>query len=322
MNFFTKTEERIDRFGDKYTKKTVIKHRVVLTAILALFLLITLLSSTVIIPSGFTGVSTQFGQVDPHVMDSGFHFKVPFVQGVRKVNNKQQEIEFKDQVWGESSERTVVYMAGVTVTYRINPEYSAWIYANVDNYKQNALPRTLVASAMKASMVALPSNDVTNRAKIEPLAVQNLQAAIDEKYNGEPVITIINVNIDDMDFEDSYNQAIAQKQISQMNYEQQQIENERSVAAAQAEAEKKVIEANAEADKKRITAEADAEQARIAAQAEADAIKSVADAQAEANRKLAESVTDALIEYEKVKSWDGKLPKVTDGNSLISFGIE
>lgn len=135
-------------------------------------------------------------------------------------------------------------------------------------------------------------------------------------------LTIINVNIDDMDFEDSYNQAIAQKQISQMNYEQQQIENERSVAAAQAEAEKKVIEANAEADKKRITAEADAEQARIAAQAEADAIKSVADAQAEANRKLAESVTDALIEYEKVKSWDGKLPKVTDGNSLISFGIE
>ena len=199
---------------------------------------------------------------------------------------------------------------------------TAWVYANVDNYKQNALPRTLVASAMKASMVALPSNDVTNRAKIEPLAVQNLQSAIDEKYNGEPVITIINVNIDDMDFEGSYNQAIAQKQISQMNYEQQQIENERSVAAAKAEAEKKVIEANAEADKKRITAEADAEQARIAAQAEADAIKSVADAQAEANRKLAESVTDALIEYEKVKSWDGKLPKVTDGNSLISFGIE
>lgn len=119
MSFFTKTEERIDRFGDKYTKKTVIKHRAVLTAILALFLLITLLSSTVIIPSGFTGVSTKFGQVDPHVMGSGFHFKVPFVQGVRKVNNKQQEIEFKDQVWGESSERTVVYMAGVTVWARV-----------------------------------------------------------------------------------------------------------------------------------------------------------------------------------------------------------
>lgn len=322
MSFFTKTVERTDRFGDKYTKTIVINHRVVITMILAVFLLCTILSSAVIIPSGFTGVSTKFGQVDPHVMDSGFHFKVPFVQGVRKVNNKQQEIEFKDQVWGESSERTVVWMSGVTVTYRINPEYSAWIYANVDNYKQNALPRTLVASAMKAAMVALPSNDVTNRAKIEPLAVQNLQSAIDEKYNGEPVITIINVNIDGMDFEDSYNRAIAQKQIAQMNYEQQQIENERAVAAAQAEAEKKVIEANAEADKKRITAEADAEQARIAAQAEADAIKSVADAQAEANRKLAESVTDALIEYEKVKTWDGKLPKVTDGNSLISFGIE
>ena len=322
MSFFTKTEERIDRYGEKYTTTTVIKHRVVLTVILAVFLLVTLLSSTVIIPSGFTGVSTKFGQVDPHVMDSGFHFKVPFVQGVRKVNNKQQEIEFKDQVWGESSERTVVYMAGVTVTYRINPEYSAWIYANVDNYKQNALPRTLVASAMKASMVALPSNDVTNRAKIEPLAVQNLQTAIDEKYNGEPVIMIINVNIDDMDFEDSYNQAIAQKQIAQMNYEKQRIENESAVAAAEAEAEKRVIEANAEAEQKRITAEADAEKERITAEAEADALKAVADAQAEANRKLAESVTDTLIEYEKVKAWNGQLPKVTDGNSIISFDVQ
>lgn len=322
MSFFTKTEERTDRYGTKYTKGAVIKHRVVLAAILAVLLVGTLLSSTVIIPSGFTGVSTKFGQVDPRVMDSGFHFKIPFVQGVRKVNNKQQEIEFKNQVWGESSERTVVYMAGVTVTYRINPEYSAWIYVNVDNYKQNALPRTLVASAMKASMVALQSGDVTNRAKIEPLAVQNLQAAIDEKYNGEPVITIINVNIDDMDFEDSYNQAIAQKQIAQMNYEKQQIENERAVAAAEAEAEKKVIEANAEAEQKRITAEADAEKERIAAEAEADALKAVADAQAEANRKLAESVTDTLIEYEKIKAWNGQLPKVTDSNSIISFDVQ
>ena len=130
------------------------------------------------------------------------------------------------------------------------------------------------------------------------------------------------MNIDDMDFEDSYNQAIAQKQIAQMNYEKQQIENERAVAAAEAEAEKKVIEANAEAEQKRITAEADAEKERIAAEAEADALKAVADAQAEANRKLAESVTATLIEYEKIKAWNGQLPKVTDSNSIISFDVQ
>lgn len=220
---------------------------------------------------------------------------------------------------GRSAERTVVYMAGVTVTYRINPEFSAWIYANVSGYKQNALPQTLVASAMKASMVALESDKVTNRAEIEPLAIKNLQEAIDLKYDGNRVITIVNVNIDDMDFEDSYNKAIADKQIAKMNYEQQQIENERAIASANAEAEKKVIAANADAEQKKIAAEAEAERQRISAEAEADAIKSVADAQAEANRKLAESVTDELIEYEKIKQWNGELPTVTGSNSIISM---
>lgn len=319
MGFFTKEVEYETYNGSKVKKKEILTHRIVLMAILCVFLLVTLLNCFVVIPSGYTGVRTTFGQIDKDVVSSGFSVKIPYVQSVKRVNNKQQDVMFEDQVWGESAERTVVYMAGVTVTYRINPEFSAWIYANVSDYKQNALPQTLVASAMKASMVALESDKVTNRAEIEPLAIKNLQEAIDLKYDGNRVITIVNVNIDDMDFEDSYNKAIADKQIAKMNYEQQQIENEKAIASANAEAEKKVIAANADAEQKKIAAEAEAERQRISAEAEADAIKSVADAQAEANRKLAESVTDELIEYEKIKQWNGELPTVTGSNSIISM---
>lgn len=227
---------------------------------------------------------------------------------LNKVNNKQQEMNFEEQVWGETSERTVVFMSDVTVTYRINPEYSAWLYTNVSDYQQNALPQTLVASALKASMVSLKSDEVTNRAKIEPLCVENLQDAIDEKYGGEQVITIVNVNINNMDFEDSYNQAIAEKQVVQMEYEKKQIENQTAINAANAEAEQKKIAAQAEADRQ-----------IIAAQAEDDAILAVAQAQAEANRELANSVTENLIEYEKIEKWDGKLPTVSGANSIVSI---
>lgn len=230
------------------------------------------------------------------------------MQSIKKVNNKQQEMNFEEQVWGETSERTVVFMSDVTVTYRINPEYSAWLYANVSDYQQNALPQTLVASALKASMVSLKSDEVTNRAKIEPLCVENLQDAIDEKYGGEQVITIVNVNINNMDFEDSYNQAIAEKQVAQMEYEKKQIENQTAINAA-----------NAEAEQKRISAQAEADRQIIAAQAEADAILAVAQAQAEANRELANSVTENLIEYEKIEKWDGKLPTVSGANSIVSI---
>lgn len=44
-----------------------------------------------------------------------------------------------------------------------------------------------------------------------------------------------------------------------------------------------------------------------------------AEAQAEANRKIAESLSDTLIEYQKVQKWDGKLPTVSGGNALVSI---
>ncbi|MBR1526936.1 MAG: hypothetical protein IJ640_09820 [Prevotella sp.] len=312
MSFFYTTEEKTDRYGHTYTNTRVHVGRIVVASVLVLFLLVTVLSSFTIIPSGYTGVRTTFGQIDNSVVPNGFALKIPYIQHIQKVNNKQQEITFKDTIWGESSERTVVYMADVVVTYRINSEYSAWLYANVTDYKQNALPQTLVASAMKASMVSLEAASVTNRSRIEPLAIQNLQDAIDRKYGGERVITIVNVNINNMDFEDSYNNAIAAKQVAQLEFERKQIENETAINVA-----------NAEAEQKRIAAQAEADKQVIAAQAEASAILAVADAQADANRKLANSLTDALIEYEKIKAWDGQLPTVTGGSgTLVGIDIE
>lgn len=305
--FYTK---QTDRYGDEYTKVHV--GRIIAAAIVAVLLLTTILSSFTIIPSGYTGVRTTFGQIDETVVQHGLKFKTPFVQHVQKVNNKQQEIAFKGKIWGESSERTVVYMDDVVVTYRINPEYSAWLYANVTDYKQNALPQTLVASAMKSAMVSLEDSKVTNRSYIEPAAVEKLQSAIDTKYGGVRVITVINVNINDMDFEPEYNAAIAAKSKAQMAYQTQQVQNKTAIEAA-----------NAEAEKRRIAAKAEADQRVIAAQAEADAILAVAEAQAEANRKLADSVTNTLIEYEKIKAWNGALPTVTsNAGTLVGIDIE
>ncbi len=283
----------------------------ILSIVLALVLVGTLVDSFAVIPSGHTGVRTIYGQVEDRVLPHGISVKIPFVQRVHKVNNRQQEVVFKDRIWGESAEQTVVFMENVVVTYRINPEYSAWIFENVTDYKQNALPSSLVASAMKNAMVALPTRDVTNRSKIEPLALNKLQEAIDAKYGGERVVSIVTVNIDNMDFEDSYNAAIAAKQVTQMQYEQKQIENNGVIRAAETEAEQKRIAAQAEADRKRIAAEADAQ-----------AIMAVAEAQAEANKKIADSITPYLIEYEKATAWDGKLPKVSGANAWVQLGIE
>lgn len=252
--------------------------------------------SFAIIPTGYTGVRITFGQIDNRTVQNGFNWKIPFVQKISQVNNKQQDIAYSGQVWSETSERTILYYEGVTVTYTINSEKSAWIYANISDYKKNLISDSLVASAIKSSSKELNSTDATNRGIIEPLAQEKIQDALNQKY-GDEVVFINKVVIANTDFEESYNQAIADKQTAQLAYEKQQIENKRQIEAAEAEAQVKTTQAKAEADA-----------AVIKAQGEADA-----------NKLLNDSITEKILKQQYYDKWDGKLPSVmnSDSSNLI-----
>lgn len=134
---------------------------------------------------------------------------------IHKVNNKQQDKHIEAQVWGEASDKTPVYAADVIVTYQVLPEKSAWLYSNVSDIK-NLVGDELVASAIKSAMAELGPNEVTNRTKIEPLAQQKLAESLVQKY-GDDVVFVNKVVINDMNFEDAYNEAIQQKSIAQQN---------------------------------------------------------------------------------------------------------
>lgn len=186
-----------------------------------------LLSQTfVIIPTGYSGVKTMFGQIDNTTVQNGFNWKIPFVQSIEKVNNKQQDVTFEDKVWSETADRTAIYYDDVTVTYQINPEKSAWIYANVSNYKNSLITQSLIASAIKSSSKMLDDIDATNRSIVEPLILENAQKSLNEKY-GENTIIVNKVVVNGADFDDSYNDAIAAKQKAQLEAEQQAVENQK-----------------------------------------------------------------------------------------------
>lgn len=242
-------------------------------------------NAIVIIPSGYTGVVTTFGQIQPTPMPNGLNWKIPFVQNVQQVNNKQQDISISERIWSEASDQTVVYMEGVNITYQISSDKSAWIYANVSNYTENLLSSSLVSSAMKMAAKTLSTEDVTNRSIIEPIARETLQEQLDEKY-GTDTVRIIKVIISNIDFEDAYNAAIEARQLAKMEQERQEIENATNLAKAEAEAEA----------------------ARIRAQGQADA-----------NTILTQSITDATQMQDIIETWDGKLPStlVTDGSSIF-----
>lgn len=274
--------------------------RIGLVLAILLFTAVTLVSSIVVIPTGYTGVRTTFGQIDSRPVPSGLSLVIPYVQKVEKVNNKQQDIVFRDKVWSETSNRTAIYYEDVTVTYQINPEYSAWIYSNVTNYRDNLVSQSLAASGIKSTSKELNDVDATNRSIIEPLAQEHIQKLLDEKY-GPSVVIINKVVIGNADFDDSYNEAIAAKQRAKLEAEQQAIENQKAIEKA----------------------EADAAVTRTRAQAEADAKVIEAQAQADANRLLEESLTDQVLKDKYLEKWDGKLPGfVGSGDSSVLVGID
>lgn len=249
-----------------------------------------------IIPTGYTGVRTTFGIIDRESAMPGLNLTAPMVQRISLVNNKQQDIRFDEQIWSETKEQTPVYMQGVSVTYQIVPESSAWIYANVENWVEELVDYDLVSSALKAASRQLEADTVTNRAEIEPDSEAALQKAIDEKYGGDRVI-IKNVVINNMDFDESYNAAIAKKSEAMQKQQEQAITNKTNEDRAASEAE----------------------QARQRAQGDADAELIRANAKAKANKIVSESITALTQRQDAIDKWDGTLPKAAgDG---VSFGI-
>ena len=247
-----------------------------------------------IVPTGYTGVRTTFGQISENTVPQGFNLKVPLVQSIKLVNNKQQDAKINTQIWGETEEKTPVYASDIFVTYQISNKASAWIFRNISD-TNDLISDSLVASATKSAMVELKASEVTNRTKIEPLIKEKLMKSIDEKY-GENKISILKVVVNQMDFEEDYNKAIAEKSIAQQTKEKQAIENE--TAIAKAEADKKVAITNAEA--------------------QADATRIAAEAEAEANEKIKNSLNDQIIKSKFYEKWDGKLPEAMGSDTVIT----
>lgn len=295
-HFFYNEVKTTDNLGRTDTNYKIKIPRIVICFFLLVFLLAALTSTFVVIPTGYTGVKTTFGQIDSTPATAGINVKIPFVQKIEKVNNKQQDISFSSKVWSESSERTPVFYENIIVTYSINADKSAWIYANVTDYKSNLITESLVASAIKAASKTLTDADATNRGIIEPLALEYVQNSLNIKY-GENILTVNQVVISNADYEESYNNALSARQLAKINAEQQAIENQKAIEKAEADAKVKTTEAQGEADAKLISAQAESE----------------------ANKLLEKSLTSQILQSQYIEKWDGKLPTYSLGDNTSTL---
>ncbi len=93
------------------------------------------------------------------------------------------------------------------------------------------------------------------------------------------------------------------------------INNKVSMIQEAQRSEQEVRKKTAEAQQKIAEAKGVAESNKVTAEGEASAIMLRADAQAKANDLLSRSMTPQLIEYERMRKWDGVLPQVSGSST-------
>lgn len=252
----------------------------------------TFLASSTIVPAGHTGVQVVLGKVSNDTFTEGFHLKTPFITHVIDVSNKIQKYESDADAVSRDLQAV---SSTIAVNYRINSASSASVYQNIGMDYENVLIAPAIQEGMKAISSQYTAEElITRRTEVG----EGVKDFLNGKLNSYGVY-IEKFNIVNFDFSTTFNDAIEQKTAAEQNLLRTKTEQEQEIVKAKAEAEKKTI----------------------AAEAEANRILAVADAQAQANKEIEASLSEKVIQYKIIESWDGTYPKVvSNGNFMFDIG--
>ncbi len=267
------------------------KAKIVVAALIVVFVLILVFNSFSVVNEGFIGVKYRFGKIVNSSLSAGLNFHIPFIEEIRPVDIREQVYEVKTDAY--TSDTQTVDALALKLNYCYDGSQLPEIIRSigVDNVENKLL----------VPNVAKISKDEIGRVKAEDL-VQNRSTVQNEIYESlketlEPQGVIVTAfAIENISFDDAFEQSIQAKVIAAQDALKMQ---------------------NKTAEK-----EEEAKQQVIAAQAQADSEKIKADAEAYAIEKVQGQLKNSpnYIDYMKIQNWDGKLPAaVGDVNPFVAI---
>lgn len=285
-----KAKQPSDSWGKQELKKK--KLAGVIAIVVAAVLICTSFFAT--IPTGYTGILTTFGRINDTTLEAGLNAKAPW-QAIALMDNREQTMEFRFLAF--SSDMQEVSVSG-KISFAIDKAAAMNLYRSVGkDYYQVLVPHRLEESGRVLISGRTAEELIANREMLAPELLASIRTMV-EPYG----LNIISVSLD-IDFADSFTDAIEAKQVATQVFQRTQTEQQQETMIAEQNAARQVIEA-----------EAAAAVAQIDADAEAYAIRTRADAEAAANAQLAASITADLISYMEATRWNGTLPSTYIGD--------
>lgn len=275
---------------------------VVCTALAAIFIVLSMIKT---VPTGHTGVVVIFGKVQDYTYEAGVHFNAPWVTVVKMDNRTQKETIELMCFSSDIQEVSVTY----TLNYQINKENAQTIYRTIGTNYFDLVVSPKISEAVKDVFAKYSAESLIESRASVSRQIQDILVTEVSVYN----IEIVSASIENIDFTDSFTNAVEEKQVAEQNKLKAQTEQEQKNLEAAAEAERKVIAAQADSDTAIIAAKADAEVAKIAA----DSAEYQGQKDAAIMSNLGEMLSryPDLIDYYYTQNWNGELPDtyVSDG---------
>ncbi|MGM9899245.1 MAG: prohibitin family protein [Bacilli bacterium] len=272
------------------------------------------------VESGEAAVLKHFGQATSRV-DAGLHWRFwvsdePVIYDLKTQESKQTFEAYSQDAQPMTAELTIQFKAQPENLIKINE-----VYGSLEVLKE----RILGVANEKARVVLSRSSAmviIENRANLS----NEVQAEI-ESISDMYFVDITMIVIEDISFNEAFENAVEQKMIAEQQKLQAEYDKETAIIKAEQELEVAKKAAEAELAKAKASAQAQIEIAN--AEAEKIRIKSVEvakmlgftiteDGNIDMTGKSAEEIkliSDYLKYIEYLATWDGKLPEVVGGNT-------
>lgn len=284
---------------------------IVLATIIGVFVTILISSSWYTVDEGERAVLLTNGRISD-IVGSGLHFKIPMFQTVSKISTRTITVP-GTRLAMYSYDQQIADLQ-LSVTYHIAPEQVKDVYTRYGRdgiYTNGIQPRVNEVSKTVFGQFTA-SRAIQERAKLN----QEMNIAIKRELQDVPAV-IENIQIENVDFSDTYEAAVEQAARAKADIERAKSE----LARVEQEAQQKVKNAEAEAAAMKARVEAEAAATKARAEAEAYSTKVRGEAEAEVIRQRGQALKDnpAMIELIKAERWNGELPVTMVPGATVPF---
>lgn len=270
------------------------------SAALGLAALSVVFGSWYTVDQGERGVTLTNGRVTG-IAEPGLHFKMPFIDSVEFISVQTHTNSFTDVLSYSKDQQTA--SIALSVTYRVPPDAVDEVYTqfgSLENMFSRLIERRVNEQTKNIFGQFNAITAIQDRARLNAEVEEAIRKGLPD------TVFIESVQIENIDFSDSYEDAINARMLAEVEVQKLKQNAERE----KVQAEIVVIQAKAEAEKVRQAATAEADAIRLKGEAESLSISA---------RGKALSANPSVIDLVRAERWNGTVPTTMIPGGAVPF---